>query len=296
MADRERMPYIGISGVSGAHQQRNLELLWEGLGLYERRNLLLGVKAVHSNQWAETPNKYGTKWYPLGEQAFETALLPKAESYGAAQMYFSPEAIDADPNYPRAFVDRTLQRGRRWINAVQFDMLPYDQSDTRVWRDLFAHIHETRHEVIVQCHGRAMKAGPEQAIEQLSDLGPVDYILFDASHGKGVEMDPTALLPFLEAAHRDKTLTKNRTGFGVAGGLNTENVTKHLPSILSEFPQTSWDAEGNLHPRPLKVTSETGEESWITQDHGALNVGLAWWYMQASAKVIRDADKLSNTN
>lgn len=288
MARRDRLPYIGISGVNGGREQRTLELLWDTLGLHEQRRLLLGVKAVHKTQWLDTPNKYGTAWYPVGEQAFHHALLSKGESYGVAQMYLEPTAIAADPEYAQAFVDRTIERGKHWLNAIQFDMLPYDQTDAALWRTLFDRIHEQNVDVIVQCHKRAMAAGPKATVEQLKSLGPVDYVLFDASHGRGIEMNPDALLPYLDAAAGDQTLAGNRTGLGVAGGLNVETVMRHIPRVLSKFPDTSWDAEGNLHPRPVQVTDQiTGEPVWHTQDQGRLNLGLAWQYLQASAEAIR---------
>lgn len=287
MADREKLPYVGISGVTGALQQRTTELLWDTLRIPDRR-LLLGVKAVHNTQWLDRPNKYGTSWYPVGADDFADALLPRGESYGVAQMYLDPDTIAENPDYPTAFVDRVMERGRRWLNAIQFDMLPYDQTDAAQWRELFDHIHEHKLDVIVQCHKRAMAAGPEAAIERIKSLGKVDYVLFDASHGKGVEMDPEALLPFLEAAHHDRTLSGNRTSFGVAGGLSEERVRRHLPRIVSAFPDTSWDAEGKLHPTPVQlVNSDTGREVWSVASKGALNTGLGWQYMQASADVLR---------
>ena len=287
MAERDKLPYVGLSGVSGALQQRSVELLWDTLRTPERR-LLLGVKAVHNTQWLDRPNKYGTSWYPVGAQAFSEALLPKGESYGVAQMYLDPATIAENSDYPREFVDRVMERGRRWLNGIQFDMLPYDETEPGQWRELFEHIHHHKLDVILQCHKRAMQAGPEGAVEQIKTLGKVDYILFDASHGKGVEMDPEALLPFLDLAHRDRTLAANHTSFGVAGGLSEARVRRHLPRIVSEFPDTSWDAEGQLHPAPVRsVNHDTGEEIWSIASKGALNTGLAWQYMQASVDVIK---------
>lgn len=288
MADREKLPYVGVSGVNGDSQQRTLELLWDTIHLDGARRLLLGVKAVHNTQWLDRPNKYGTSWYPVGEETFAHALLPRGENYGVAQMYLDPQTAAEVPEYPRAFVDRTIERGRRWLNAIQFDMLPYDITDTTPWRSLFDHIHAQNKDVILQCHKRAMAAGPEAAVERLKTLGPVDYVLFDASHGQGVEMNSDLLLRYLDAAHADRTLAGNRTAFGVAGGLDAGTVKRHIPRILQEFPDTSWDAEGKLHPRPYKTTDEaTGEETWHIDDQGRLNTGLSWQYLQASANAVR---------
>ena len=280
MSAKERLPYIGISGVVNSRQQRSLEMLWEAEHLDDYK-LALGVKAVHANQWNDENyvrnGKGGPWWYPVGEQPFRTALIPSGDSYKVAQMFISPGEMAEDPSYPRAFVDRVIERGGWWLNALQFDVLPYDTTDPKVWSKLFEHIHEKGKDVIVQCHRRAMSEGPAIAIDKLKSLGPVDYVLFDASHGLGTEMDTDALLPFLLRAKNDRELTANHTMFGVAGGLDDKTVAKHIPRILGEFPGTSWDAEGRLH----------------NTENFALNDGEAWWYMVASARAIKNASHVT---
>jgi len=278
MAGREKLPYVGISGVIRRRQQRSLELLWDAERTSDYK-LALGVKAVHQSQWLDENyvrnGRGGPWWYPVGEQAFHSALAPSGESYGVAQMYIDPKEQANDSSYPQAFVDRVIKRGGWWLNALQFDVLPYDTTDPKIWSELFAHIHERGKDVIVQCHRRAMSEGPAIAIEKLKPLGPIDYILFDSSHGLGIEMDPEVLLPFLDRAANDPALRANHTMLGVAGGLDDKMVAKHIPRILSEFPGTSWDAEGRLH----------------NTENFSLNQGAAWWYLVASAKAIRNTVK-----
>jgi len=273
---REKMPYVGISGVVNVRQQRSLETLWDAEKLPTYK-LALGVKAVHDNQWLDVNyvrnGKGGPRWYPVGEKSFHEALAPSGESYSVAQMYLEPKEIAVNPTYPQEFVDRVMQRGGWWLNALQFDVLPYDSTDPEIWNKLFAHIHEKGKDVIVQCHRRAMSEGPRIAIEKLKSLGPIDYALFDTSHGLGAEMDSDTMLRFLDEAANDRDLSANHTMFGVAGGLDDKMVTKHIPRILEEFPGTSWDAEGRLH----------------NTENFALNDGAAWWYMVSSARAIRNA-------
>lgn len=209
---------------------------------------MLGVKAVHKTQWLDIENKYGPGWYPVGAIRFANAILGGNEGViNAAQVYLEPEAIAADANYAERFTDSIQERGHLWLNALQFDMLPYDTGDIARWQRLIADIRSSDKNVIVQCHKRAMSVGPAQAIERLKALGPLDYILFDASHGTGKEMDVESLLRFLDQANNDGTLAGNATLYGVAGGLDAETVSTKLPRILQDFPDTSWDAEGRLH-------------------------------------------------
>ena len=82
-------------------------------------------------------------------------------------------------------------------------------------------------------------------------------MLFDASHGKGVRMDAMRLYPFIETAYESNELCT--VGITVAGGLNSQVVREDLPQLVQDYPDLSWDAEGQLHPvnrdnkRPLDM-------------------------------------------
>ncbi len=274
----EKRPYVGVSGVVNIDQQFELQDTWHELEAHKIRDLLLGVKAVHNTQWLDRENKYGPTWYPIGALPFANAMFGNQEGVkGVAQIYLDPEAIASDPTYAERFVDRIQQRGWAWLEAMQFDMLPYDIEDTARWRDLLDEIHGNRLETIVQCHQRAMSTGPTAAVERLKQLGPVDYILFDASHGTGKEMDPDDLSRYLDAAYSDEELTANGTLFGIAGGLNADRVYRHMPTIVRRFPNVSWDAEGQLH----KSVDNTHDRS--------LDMAKTNSYLYTSADIIEEA-------
>ena len=158
----EKRPYIGVSGVVNIDQQFKLQDAWRELPVSHERDLLLGVKAVHNTQWLDRENKYGPTWYPVGDVRFVNALFGKQEGVkGTAQIYLDPEAIANTPTYAERFVDRIQQRGWAWLQALQFDMLPYDNGDITPWHDLLEGIRANQLETIVQCHKRAMAAGPD---------------------------------------------------------------------------------------------------------------------------------------
>jgi hypothetical protein len=211
-----------------------------------QRQILLGVKAVHKTQYLDIENKYGHEWYPVGEQEFATALDeggPRALK--AAQIYFDPESV-ADADYRSKFIERICERGKSWLNTLQFDMLPWQQNDAMLpfIEEVKQHINHT---IILQAHGESMQQlGAENMAKKLGRYAhTLDYVLFDASHGKGVRLDPNALRPFLDKVYESKQLTS--VGFGVAGGLSADVVRNELTALVNTYPDLSWDTEGKVH-------------------------------------------------
>lgn len=211
-----------------------------------QRQILLGVKAVHKTQYLDIENKYGHEWYPVGEQEFATALDEGgSRALKAAQIYFDPESV-ADADYRNKFIERICERGKSWLNTLQFDMLPWQQNDA-----MLPFIEEvkqrTNHTIILQAHGESMQQlGAKKVATQLGRYAhTLDYVLFDASHGKGVRLDPNALRPFLDKVYESKQLTS--VGFGVAGGLSADVVRNELTALVNIYPDLSWDTEGKVH-------------------------------------------------
>lgn len=273
-------PYVGISGIVDPVQQSRYEKAWSEAGLSGVRNLLLGVKAVHNTQWCDVPNKYGSNWYPVGEDAFHRALWPRYlsndDEMGVAQMYLDPATIHDDPSYPERFVERVMVRGQEWLTHIQFDMLPFHEPDSEKWGELIQRIRGNGVGVIMQCHQPAMQLGINAALDKLRRLPPLDYILFDASHGTGKRLSADALLPFLEAAYNDEDLAASGTNFGIAGGLESQVIHDAMPTIIRYFPDISWDAEGRLHD-PWQGEATT---------RGLLNDQAVTDYLHASGKVV----------
>jgi hypothetical protein len=261
MTTERPLPYIGISGVNNLKHNSNPEntgmQYWlmdqfSYAGIENRqdqpnqRQILLGVKAVHKTQYLDIENKYGHEWYPVGEQEFATALDeggPRALK--AAQIYFDPESV-ADADYRNKFIKRICERGKSWLNTLQFDLLPWQQNDAMLpfIEEVKQH---TNHTIILQAHGEAMQQlGAENVARQLGRYAhTLDYVLFDASHGKGVRLDPNALRPFLDKVYESKQLTS--VGFGVAGGLSADVVRNELTALVNTYPDLSWDTEGKVH-------------------------------------------------
>lgn len=260
MSKSIKRPYVGVSGVTSPEVQEILEHSAAEIGLHTQRRLLaLGVKAVHKTQFLDIENKYGKEWYPVGEQAFNSSLRHDNENHdtiAVAQAYFDLEYVD-DKNYRNTFLDRIIHRGRPWLQAIQFDMLPWHANSEIP--EFLETVKSHDIEVFLQAHKYAMdELGPQGVARRLGSCAHIlDYVLFDASHGTGKRLDTVALQPFIEEAY--STFDSTQTGIAIAGGLNATNVRDDLPDLIARYPQLSWDAEGQLHPvnrdgkRPLDL-------------------------------------------
>lgn len=260
MTDRIKQPYVGVSGVVNPEIEASLEAMAVECGLREKNRILaLGVKAVHKTQYLDIENKYGKDWYPVGEDSFRHSLRHdnlNPDTIGVAQAYFDIKHVH-EREYRARFLGRIIQRGEPWLQAIQFDMLPWHSND-EMW-DFLEDVKQSEVDTFLQVHGEAMNTlGPKDSVRALSQHSELlDYVLFDSSHGTGKRLDSLALEPFIAEAH--EKLDLSQTGIAIAGGLNSEIVREDMPQLLSRYPNLSWDAEGRLHPenasgkRPLDL-------------------------------------------
>lgn len=269
--------YIGVSGVVNESQQEQLESFAEEFGFTRlRRQLMLGVKATHKTQFLDIPNKYGPEWYPVGGEQFEKAISERkfgSKTIAVAQAYFDVDYVD-NQKYRDEFSNRIFERGEQWIDGIQLDMLPWQANP--VMLDFLAELKSKHHtKILLQCHKKAMELlGPKGVSEKLGYYSDsIDYVLFDSSHGTGAKLDVDKLKYFIDAGYDNCEL--NSVGFAIAGGLNEETVREELPKILGDFPDVSWDAEGNLHPMTKDATRP-------------IDMDVAKNYLRSSAKVVED--------
>ena len=195
---------------------------------------------------------------------------------GVAQVYIDTDFVD-EAGYREAFVRRIFDRGRRWLGGVQFDMLPWHTDPAMLGYLLkVRRMDDAPERVLLQCHARALEAlGPKEVAKRLGDYalsGAIDYVLFDASHGRGRRLDAARLRPYLDEAYGSGDLAG--VGIGIAGGLDGQAVREDVPTLVGVYPELSWDAEGRLHP-------ERGGGS------RPLDMPKVLDYLLASAEVIR---------
>lgn len=258
----KRPEYIGISGVVNKDQQAELVEMFDALGLHQQRVLQLGVKATHKTQWLGIENKYGREWYPVGSE-IDQALQNGMGTTGVAQICFDSELVHSN-YYRREFIVRALARTTHsWLTGVQFDMLPWFDNPNILDETLpngVYYLEDSAKDITVtlQCQGDIMQQHtPIEIADMLARYPQLDYVLFDNSCGRGIQMNADELLPYIHTVNTHNDLQDLHVAVG--GGLNARVVRAELPKVLRHFPQVSWDAEGQLHPvnnqarRPLDM-------------------------------------------
>lgn len=159
MSEQFKQPYVGVSGVTSPEIQTSLEDIYDEVGLVAKNRILaLGVKAVHKTQFLDIENKYGAEWYPVGESSFKNALRhdnQNQQTIAVAQTYLDPDYVDS-ADYRKAFVERICRRGTPWLQAVQFDMLPWHDN-----KDMLYFLEELKAsydlDIFLQAHKPAME-------------------------------------------------------------------------------------------------------------------------------------------
>lgn len=270
--DGRPRPYVGVSGVvnnkytlpSGQVVTEPQDLFVEAYanraGLFEtNRMLALGVKATHVTQFQDRVNQFGPEWFPVGDELTDALRANRTNPnvLAVAQIYPSKYHI-SNSEYRRVLVERVAERGKGWLQAMRFDMLPWYGNE-----GMLQFVSDVREDyevqTILQCHKTAMEElGPKGVVRKLTRYAhALDYVMFDASHGTGERMDTERLKVFLYEAYASKAL--RNVNFSVAGGLDADTVREDLPALLAKYPDLSWDAESKLHPlnnagkRPLQM-------------------------------------------
>lgn len=274
MTERIKQPYVGVSGVISPEIQASLENIATTVGLHEKGRLLaLGVKAVHKTQILDIENKYGKEWFPVGKEAFNHALRHddlNVNTIAVAQAYLDVEHVSSE-EYREKFLKRIVERGQPWLQAIQFDLLPWHTNHETL--EFLEKVKEHGVEVFLQAHKNAMEElGPDGVVRRLGQYAHlIDYLLFDSSVGTGKRLDTSALRPFVAAAYDGLDLSQ--TGIALAGGLYGAVVREDLPGLVAQYPNLSWDAEGQLHP-----TNQDGKRP--------LNLAVTEDYLRASSEIL----------
>jgi phosphoribosylanthranilate isomerase len=95
--------------------------------------------------------------------------------------------------------------------------------------------------VILQAH-RKMLADlePSEFAKKLSSVQDiVDYVWLDLSGGLGIDVDSSAMRPYIETIKIEVPAMM----IGVAGGLNAQNLDEKIGPLLGDHPDLSWDSQ-----------------------------------------------------
>lgn len=228
------IPYVGITDFMTFEQVQRMLVAFNGnLAPEQNRRLHVGVMMSY-----KTLNGFKTKWTKAFPPKETIADIFSSNKTMNCLHYADYDAIDVFQNLVRA-----IEFGGIGINALQLDM---------VWPDP-EHVASAIHasgknlEVILQVGKNAIELtnnDPREVVEQLRDYkGIAQYVLLDKSMGRGLDMDATGLIPFVQAIRE----AFPDLGIVAAGGLGPHSIRLVEP-LYRKFPEISIDAQGKLRP------------------------------------------------
>lgn len=158
-----------------------------------------------------------------------------ADLYGPDGPWKAQEAPNVFKN-----LDLCVKHGGEYLHAIQIDMTWPNSVDLKRFKEEYPNIL-----IILQVGKYAIEdvqGDPEKVVNRLREYGnSIDHVLLDMSMGKGKGMEAGGLLPLLRVIQKELP----DLGLAVAGGLGPDSMDQ-LAAIAKEFPEISYDAQGNL--------------------------------------------------
>lgn len=278
--DAIRESYIGVSDVYNPEDARAMadELRAHRTDL--TRKLMVGVMA---HPLSLDPNK--GKGIPVCEEVRK--VFPERERLASA-FIADPDVMPtihyADLYGPNAGqnvyknLEACVEYGGPNLQAIQLDVTWPDARELARFKEAHSHA------IVLQVGKKAMQAAnndPQQVVEKLHEYGnSIDYVLFDASMGRGKSMEQNELFPLLRAVQKQLPYLS----LAVAGGLGPGSVRELLEPIAREFPNISIDAQGLLK-RPDSPRDDLGH---FVSTYGA-DLDRSRKYIQESCEVLDNA-------
>jgi hypothetical protein len=234
-------PYVGVSGVVNIEQHGELCDLANEVGLLNDEHfLMLGIQATSKTQLQGMENKRGRDWHPVGD---DISWAAGNEDSGLTKPFIHCffEGTENLAVGLRVVKRRTIH----YAQGIQINMVPW--MDENCWEDL-ADAREVFQNggIVLEANRNVLENHKPAAVAKRLGGLPIDYVLFDGSHGFGAPLDHTELRPFVDAVYQ----TNSKLGVGVAGGLGPRTVDDLLGPLMSEYPDLSCDAEGKLRSGP----------------------------------------------
>jgi len=236
LQEERPQPYIGISGVANQEQHERLFKI----AISEKFNtidyfLMIGVQATTKTQLLEIENKMGQMWHPVG-QTIRDAAFEDESGFTKPFIHCFFEGRE-DLGAGLAVV---MKRTQNYSKGVQLNGLHWLDEDYSQFLNKFRDAYPNQ-DIILQANHRIMESSPQEIVRALGRL-PVNYVLFDRSGGRGINLVSEYIRPYIDEVYQSQL----NIGVSLAGGLEASNVEELIGPLFSEFPKLSCDAEGKL--------------------------------------------------
>ncbi|MFA6105242.1 MAG: hypothetical protein WC725_01415 [Patescibacteria group bacterium] len=245
-----KIPYIGITDVpSGKEARYLLKVLREEktVGNFPHQ-LMVGAMMSY-----KTLHGLPTKWARIFPAYQDLADIFVDDPLAFNTLHYADyEGIDVAASLLDA-----IHWGGKNLRALQLDM---------VWPKASAiaevRLQHPKLKYILQINKKSLDEIKNDMNKLVGELhryqNTFDYVLFDCSMGEGKPMNVSDMYHFVSTARRYRP----ELGIAIAGGLGPNTVSILAP-IIGDFPNTSWDAQGQIHPNNdpnIPISSRLAEE------------------------------------
>lgn len=243
MSERRAKPYVSVSGI--AEKQHFLVLETLGNSVFQKvgRRAIAGIQTSMKTQLLNAPNKYGSTWYPLGEELKNVRGEHDSNYDSFIHCYGGDFPVSPDTMLELIDVVMHPNRAGLYADGVQLNRMSFDGYGIEQTVDHIS-LRYPKLDIILQTHEHALTSHGRDVTKlarRIAQLG-VTYVLLDHSHGKGVPMRIDDFVPMLDALgeYAPEVLP------AICGGLSDKAIKETFPAILEQYPLVSWDSEGAL--------------------------------------------------
>jgi hypothetical protein len=223
-------PYIGITGITNKAEYDHLVELYNRKAKNSSPLLMMGV-LVSYKSLNDQPT---TTRYPNRRDLF--SIFNNDNPRILNFIHYTSKVLDT--LFDQVFMAISYCGGDEVVNGIQFN-IPFP--DIQVLNQLKEQYHGIK--LVFQANNAVLSNPFSQTLTQLIQYEKcVDYMLLDISGGTGKEFDPGSYFDLIFAL--EKLLPQMR--FGIAGGLNAENLEEKISMIIQNFKHVSIDSEGKL--------------------------------------------------
>ena len=219
-------PYIGITGFM---DKKEVETMIKSIAFETSRQLMIGVLVSNKTINGEK-NNHPTR-YPLRERLGQ--IFIKHPMVINMIHYYTDDQTDLC----NQLLDIVMATAGS-CDGIQLNMPWPNHEELEKFKELCPD-----KKIVLQINRKMLESSPNhlsmRCLYEYNNL--VDYILFDASGGRGLELDVDFLLPFIKMFE----CISEEINLVVAGGLKSNNLSQLKP-LVDIYPNLSIDAESCL--------------------------------------------------
>lgn len=250
-------PYIGLNGITSDYDKHRVASTEAAKRLRKLGyGILFGVQVSEKTQILDIKNKYGTSWYPVGEQI--KRATGSCRNLGETVLHINSD--QSDPDYMGIFAKYVYERScvadwdetelgsqyatiANYIGGFQLNRLPWHETD---YTPMLERLRKTTRvsRLILQASNLQLNSlRPAEFAKALKGYeARISSVLLDGSSGTGKLLNPQKINEYIDAC-LDENVGAN---IAIAGGISPQTFNELIPKIVDSHSKISFDAETGL--------------------------------------------------